>query len=57
MFDIQRGYCDKVAKMTSFIGQFVITVGEWSDGGIVIYASYMFHFIRVNDNLVQDLNE
>ena len=52
MFDIQRGYCDKVAKMTSFIGQFVITVREWSDGGIVIYASYMFHFIRVNDKLV-----
>ena len=47
----------KVAKWTSYIYQFVRSLGgegvKGVDEGIVILASYMFHFIRVHDNLVK----
>ena len=44
----------KLITWTSFIGQFVHPVGggDMGKGGIVILASYKFHFIRVSDNLV-----
>ena len=50
--------CRQIRLLTwaSFIGQFVHAVKEdrvnWVDWGIVILATYEFHFPVVHDNLV-----